>query len=150
MNKLTKYVSVVTAMMLAVAIQAAETTGTSALDTSAAPTTGSAESGRGSVGRAQFTTNVADREPVDDIATLQGEERRVYFFTELNDMIGHGAAHRWEYDGRFMNEVKFDVQGPRWRVWSYKTISPAVAGTWTVKVLNDNGEVIGEKSLVAE
>ena len=44
-------------------------------------------------------------------------------------------------------EVEFNVQGPRWRVWSSKKLIPQWTGDWKVSVINGAGEVISEKNL---
>jgi hypothetical protein len=98
---------------------------------------------RGNVARSVFTTAIQDREPTDKIKQ-SSEENRIYYFTELRDMSGQTATHRWEYNGKVMAEVNFDVRGPRWRVWSSKNFVPGWEGEWKVSVLNGAGEVISE------
>lgn len=101
----------------------------------------------GSVVRSAFTTEIADREPTENLQNLTNENGQVKFFTELRDMSGQTAIHRWEYDGKVVAEVKFNVKGPRWRVWSSKNLSPEWTGDWKVSVINAAGEVISEKNL---
>ncbi len=105
---------------------------------------------RGSVVRSAFTSSIEDREPVDAVDKVEGGDETIYFFTELRDMSGQTAKHRWEYNGEVMAEVEFNVNGPRWRVWSSKNLQPAWAGEWKVSVLNGANEVISEKTLVVE
>ena len=102
---------------------------------------------RGSVVRSIFTSGIDQREPVDKFNDMNSEQGRVYYFTELRDMSGQTAIHRWEFDGKVMAEVEFNVQGPRWRVWSSKSFVPGWAGEWKVSVLNGAGEVISEDIL---
>lgn len=102
---------------------------------------------RGSVVRSVFTTAVKDREPVDKLNKEKTDDNHIYFFTELRDMSGQTAIHRWEHDGKVAAEVKFNVRGPRWRVWSSKTFSPNATGEWKVSVINGAGEVIAEDML---
>ena len=102
---------------------------------------------RGSVVRSAFTRDIADREPTEDLQNLTNENGQVKFFTELRDMSGQTAIHRWEYDGKVVAEVKFNVKGPRWRVWSSKKFVPQWTGDWKVSVINAAGEVISEKKL---
>lgn len=102
---------------------------------------------RGSVIRSVFTTAVQEREPVDKLNNTEAEQERVFYFTELRDMSGQTAIHRWEKEGNVMAEVKFDVRGPRWRVWSSKSFQPTSAGEWKVSVLNGAGEIIAEETL---
>ena len=102
---------------------------------------------RGSVVRSAFTTAVNEREPTEDLQNLTNENGQVMFFTELRDMSGQTAVHRWQYDGKVVAEVEFKVGGPRWRVWSSKAMQPQWTGEWKVSVVNGAGEVISEKNL---
>lgn len=128
-----------------------EQTETQAADTqtpTASPATAAADTqagfSRGSVVRSIFTSAIEDREPVDKLENSLSDNDRVFYFTELRDMSGQTAIHRWEYDGEVIAEVKFDVRGPRWRVWSSKSFIPAWTGDWKVSVLNGAGETISE------
>ena len=113
----------------------------------AAPMEEQAGFSRGSVTRSAFTTVIEDREPKEDLSTLENAVPKVMYFTELRDMEGQTATHRWEYNGQVMAEVKFQVRGPRWRVWSSKSFVPGWTGKWKVSVLNAAGEVISEDEL---
>jgi hypothetical protein len=118
--------------------------------TEAAPAEALAEQSgfsRGSVVRSVFTSAVQEREPVDKLNDTGAEQERVFYFTELRDMSGQTAIHRWEKDGQVAAEVKFDVRGPRWRVWSSKSFLPENTGEWKVSVLNGAGEIIAEETL---
>jgi hypothetical protein len=101
----------------------------------------------GRVARSVFTTAIADREPVDTLQTIEALQQKIYFFTELLEMQGQTATHRWEYNGEVMAEVAFEVKGPRWRVWSSKNLQPEWLGEWKVSVLNGANEVISETIL---
>ena len=101
----------------------------------------------GTVARSAFTSSIMDREPVDTLQQLAAGEQKVYFFSELRDMEGQTATHRWELNGEVMAEVAFEVKGSRWRVWSSKNLQPHWAGEWKVSVLNGASEVISETSM---
>jgi hypothetical protein len=108
-----------------------------------------AESGAdtGHVKRANFSSVIHDREPGDNLTELIGNTEQVYFFTELRDLTGQVVVHSWEYQGETLAEVRFKVSGPRWRVWSSKTLTPEMHGAWTVLVLDASGEILAEKTL---
>lgn len=91
------------------------------------------------VARVVFTTGIEDREPVDELAELRADAGQVYFFTELRGLEGRTVSHRWEYEGRVVADVPFEVGGPRWRVYSVKTMAPELVGTWTVMVVDESG-----------
>jgi len=98
------------------------------------------------VARAVFTSSVENREPVDTISTLSNDKNRIYFYTDLRGLGGQTVTHRWEYDGKTMGEIKFNVGGPRWRVWSSKTLLPQWTGEWRVEILDGAGNKISEAS----
>ncbi|MBD5771148.1 DUF2914 domain-containing protein [Marinomonas colpomeniae] len=96
----------------------------------------------GTIARAQFSTDVIDREPIDDIGPTvkveYGEIQNVYFFTDLRDMSGSQVVHRWKLDGDAQADVAFDIGGDRWRVWSSKRLLPGFDGTWSVDIVVDD------------
>ena len=102
---------------------------------------------RGSVMRSIFTNAIEDREPIDNMKSTGNSSNKIIYFTELRDMSGQMARHRWEHNGNVMAEVEFNVRGPRWRVWSSKSLMPQWEGEWKVSVLNAAGEVISEEMI---
>lgn len=104
----------------------------------------------GSVARAQFTTAVENREPVDKVSNLLNDKTRVYFFTEIKDAPNQKVTHRWEHNGKVMSEVNFDVGSSRWRVFSSKTLDPSWTGEWKVTVLDEAGSTLGANTFTYE
>ncbi len=100
---------------------------------------------RGTVARSVFTTLIDNREPVDKVQQVPQQKNDIIYFTELRDMAGQTAKHRWEFKGKIIAEVNFRVRGPRWRVWSKKSFAPGWSGDWKVSVVNGVGEVISEE-----
>lgn len=99
-----------------------------------------------SVSQAQFTTAVNNREPADNISTLDNSHNQVFFFTVLKDAAGQTITHRWQYNGQTMAEVKFEPKANHWRLWSSKTLLPSQTGTWTVEVVDGNGNVLTSRT----
>lgn len=93
----------------------------------------------GTVARATITSDVQNREPVDSLSTVTTDDAKIYYFTEIQDMAGHTVTHRWEYNGQVMAEINFEIGGPRWRVFSSKTMMPYWLGDWKVSVVDENG-----------
>jgi hypothetical protein len=106
--------------------------------------------GKANLSRAQFTTEVIDREPVDDVQALDTTADRVYFFTEFVGLSGGTLVHRWVYGGETAAEVPIHIGGPRWRAYSHKTLDPGSTGTWTVQVVDERGTIIAEHRLQYE
>jgi hypothetical protein len=100
----------------------------------------------GRVERGAFTTAVVDREPQDSLDTLSNRSREVFYFSEIRGVPGETITHRWEWDGKLMAEVSFDVGGPRWRAHSSKRLDPIWLGEWTVTVLDSAGRVLSSES----
>lgn len=101
----------------------------------------------GIISRAQFTSGIQDREPVDNLTELIGDTEMIYFFTELRDLTNQLVTHSWEYKGEVVAEIRFRVNGPRWRIWSNRTLTPDRNGHWSVVVMNADGEILAEKIL---
>ena len=91
------------------------------------------------VARAQFTTAIEDREPVDRVAVLSPPVDEIFFFTDLRNLQGHTVVHRWKYRGEVISQVPFEVGGPRWRVFSKKVLKPDEIGEWSVTVVDESG-----------
>jgi hypothetical protein len=100
------------------------------------------------VRRAVFTTNVVDREPVDELKSLTTDANKIYFFTEIVDFAGGTITHRWVYGGETAAEVTFDIGGPRWRVYSSKNLTLDRAGTWTVEIVDGKGNTLDRAEFV--
>ncbi len=100
------------------------------------------------VARAIVTSGISEREPVDDVNQLAADAGQAYFFTELRGMQGQRVVHRWEHKGQVMAEVGFDVNGPRWRVWSSKNLMPEWTGVWTLSVVDGAGEVMVSRDFI--
>lgn len=102
----------------------------------------------GEVSRAMFTLDVQDREPVLSVDSINsGAYNSISFFTELNEMTGHNVTHQWTYNDEVMFEKTFEVKGPRWRVWTSKTLIPDWTGAWTVNVLDEDRSVLHTRTL---
>lgn len=102
------------------------------------------------VARAQFTSAIENREPVDKVSNLLNDKNRVYFFSEIKDAPNQKITHRWEYNGKVMSEMNFDVGGERWRVFSSKTLDPSWTGEWKVSVLDEAGSTLGASTFTYE
>jgi len=98
------------------------------------------------VSRAQFTSRVLDREPIDSIERLSNERTSILFYSELRGLAGTTVRHRWEREGEPMAEVPFRVEANRWRVWSSKNLEPSALGTWTVSVVAADETVLATRS----
>jgi len=93
-----------------------------------------------SVARATLTTAIRDREPVDRICAV--ERPSILFFSELRGLKGREIRHRWIPNGQVRSVKPFKIGGDRWRVWSAISFAPAWAGTWTVEVVDERGQVL--------
>jgi hypothetical protein len=101
----------------------------------------------GTVSRALFTIGIDNHEPVIMVDSISADSYdSISFFTELNGMSGKTVTHQWVFDDKVMFEKSFEVNGDRWRVWTSKTLIPDWTGTWTVKVLNEDGSVLERKT----
>lgn len=101
---------------------------------------------KGAPTRAVFTTQIVDKEPVNALRTVSATAQQVYFFTELLNLSGKVATHRWSYKGQVVFSKEFRVGSDRWRVWTQKTITPYAGGMVVVQIMVD-GQVITQETL---
>jgi hypothetical protein len=98
------------------------------------------------VARAQFTTGIEAREPIDKVASVFSTNGKslttLYYFTELVNMNGETVTHRWMHDGAIVAEIPFRIGGDRWRVYSSKDLTRVMEGSWQVIVTDTQGDVI--------
>lgn len=95
---------------------------------------------------AQFTTEVVNREPTDQVTFVSNDIRKIFFFSDLRGLTGQTVTHRWIYRGEVTAEVAFEVGGPRWRVWSSKDLIEDWVGDWTVEIVRGDGEVLAAET----
>ena len=100
----------------------------------------------GYVETSTFTTGIADRAPQDTIKTLGNDHNRIFYFTDVRDMTGETLTHRWEFNGQVMAEVHFEIGGPRWRVYSSKTLEPVWLGDWTASAVDSTGRTLSSNT----
>lgn len=97
------------------------------------------------ISNAEFAMEIKDRTPLNIIEELDNSFGKIYFFTNIRNLQGQSIRHRWIYKNKVMAEVEFDINGPRWRVWSSKNLWSTWLGEWSVEVLNANSEVLYKK-----
>jgi len=90
--------------------------------------------------RAQFTTTIKNRNPVNNLKSVDTAYKNVYFFVTVRNCNDCEIEHEWWYRGKKVSAVDGDIKSDKYRWWSKKNISGRL-GDWTVKVfLNGNLE----------
>ncbi len=104
--------------------------------------------------RAQLTSAVKDREPVDllpsPIRVSGGGVDRITFFSEVRGLAGQRVSHRWEHEGRTMADIALSVGADTWRMHSSKRVTPAMTGNWRVVVVDGGGAELASVPFVLE
>lgn len=84
------------------------------------------------------------RAVVGEAATFPSDGERVYCLTRVHGMSPPTTVtHVWYFEGKTMARVDLSVGSQNWRTWSYKTYKPEMTGFWEVKVLDEDGMVLG-------
>ncbi|MFQ5990163.1 MAG: DUF2914 domain-containing protein [Candidatus Methylomirabilales bacterium] len=101
--------------------------------------------------RGVLATEVINREPAETFSPIPAEIGRLYYFTEV---IEAGPPmeilHVWSWRDRNVSEIPLQVQGQRFRTWSYKTIPPTWTGEWRVEARTPEGAVLSSRSFQVE
>ncbi len=90
------------------------------------------------VTEAVITTQISNREPVDNVEVYPAQMGKLYCFTRVEGATAEETAveHVWSYEGREMARVTLPVRSARWRTYSSKKILPEWKGNWQVKVVD--------------
>lgn len=87
----------------------------------------------------QLTGRMDGLEPGPPLAlplpVSRGEER-VYLFTELRGLSGRTVVHRWELNGRVIQERQLPAKSAAWRTYSGLRITSSMTGSWRVAVVD--------------
>jgi hypothetical protein len=95
------------------------------------------------VEEAVITTDVQDRQPLDNLSTVAADVGQVYCWTRITGVQDEtDIEHVWFRAGEEMARVSLRVAGPNWRTWSSKTILPEWTGEWRVDVVGPDGTVL--------
>ncbi len=92
------------------------------------------------------------RTPGDTIRQISASQLRregLYAYTSINAPRGleERIYHVWRRDGEEVDRIALDIHGGRkegYRAWTHKrNFPPEVAGRWQVRVLTEDGQMIG-------
>ena len=93
--------------------------------------------------RAQFTTQIANKEPVDNLKKLENVFTSVYFFSDIRNCVGCKVEHVWYLNGKHVYTRTSTAKYARHRTWSRKTLTNDMLGKWMVKVKIDGDVKVG-------
>jgi hypothetical protein len=77
------------------------------------------------VPRAQFTSEVVDREPTNQVFQADKDCGQITLFAELRGMAGSSVDFIWVSSGEVVHVSNFEIGSDRWRVWSTKEVRQA-------------------------
>jgi len=96
--------------------------------------------------RVQLVSNIYKKEPVNKLSYFvmgpADRAKKVYLFTQLNNITGQLIEHQWWYKGEMKFSKKFTALGKRWRCSSSKNLSRFEQGKWLIKVLDENQKLL--------
>ncbi|MBA1190354.1 DUF2914 domain-containing protein [Pseudomonas entomophila] len=98
------------------------------------------------------STQVQGREPGDSLKQVDVDQLRrngLYAYTAINAPRGldERIYHVWQLNGQEVDRIALDIHGGRkegYRAWTHKqNFPPDPTGRWQVRVLTEDGQVIG-------
>ncbi|MFI3186585.1 MAG: DUF2914 domain-containing protein [Methylococcaceae bacterium] len=104
--------------------------------------------------RSLLTYGIENKEPVGKIASsvkVSGKKPTwIYYFTEFRAMKGMSFYHEWFKNGVLVFRPLVVISDDRWRASSRKLLSDSDKGKWIVKLVDEKGQLLDEKSFKAE
>jgi hypothetical protein len=102
------------------------------------------------VRRALLTYEINNKEPVGEIAQTvnvsQTKPVPVYYYTELYKMNGRKVYHEWLQNGAIVSRQELIISADRWRTSSRRLLTDNAKGNWTVRLVDENGQLLNEKT----
>lgn len=92
-----------------------------------------------------LTHGINDREPMGTTEQFDTDDALGFAFARLNnDGTPTNVSFIWELDNQVHASIDMSVgTSPGWRTWSSVTLRP---GTWRVKLMDESGLMLAEKS----
>ncbi len=92
-----------------------------------------------------LTSGVADREPVDKVASFKAEDNKAFIFARIkNTDVPTKVNFVWYMDNVERARVAMTVgTSGRWRTWSSSNIG---TGNWRVDLVDQSGNVLAQKT----
>ncbi|MDO6685682.1 MULTISPECIES: DUF2914 domain-containing protein [unclassified Agarivorans] len=101
--------------------------------------------------RAQLTSAIKQREPVDSLTVVKlDQQSKIYLFSELRNMQDQQIQVHWYQDERLRASVDLAIGGQRWRTNSSKQFDKHSRGHWRVAIFNQQQQLIFEQNFVVE
>ncbi len=95
--------------------------------------------------RAVLADAVRKHQPVQEFSgdlPAAAVTKRVYFFTEVQNVATRRLTHRWEYRGKAVAQIAFFPGRKTWTGASNKQITPQMQGAWRVVLLDEHGTAL--------
>lgn len=107
------------------------------------------ERGHPNVVRAQLTSGIQQREPIDSIDQIslaQKASRPIFFFLHLQEFKNEKIIVEWFYQDKRIAKVTLQTGGDDWRTYSSKMLNKARLGLWRVVAIDQSGNLLAERS----
>ena len=102
-----------------------------------------------SVSDMAFGTGIESRHITGVDTAFSVDAGRIYCWTVItNAAAGDTIYHTWTLGDRAVQRIPLWVEGRRYRTHTYKSLSKAMAGTWTVEVTDRDGNMLAKESVV--
>jgi len=93
--------------------------------------------------RAQLTSNILSKEPMDNIEQLSLQEQtKLYLFTEIHGKNNQKIYHRWIFKKKLIAQITLNVRNSPWRTYSSKNFDETMVGQWEVQVVDQNDNIL--------
>jgi hypothetical protein len=105
---------------------------------------------KNTITRALLTLNIKNNEPVAELnpplILATKKAITVYYFVEVADMKDRVVFHEWWLGNKLINRKKITISNnEKWRTVSHQLVAFAAKNNWSVKIVDESGQLINEK-----
>ena len=96
--------------------------------------------------KSQFTSGIKKLKPIDNLGNKirlkNNKTSKIYYYTVIEGQKGNKLTHRWIYNGKSVANISSKITQKRQVMYSSKTVTRNMAGTWQVLILNHKGNIL--------
>ncbi len=91
---------------------------------------------------AEVCLKVEERQSVGTAERFASDVGSLACFSRITGGEGQTVVHAWIHEGTTRARVELQVGSDSWRTWSTKQILPSWTGSWEVKIMTPEGQVL--------
>ena len=98
-----------------------------------------------------IATAIEDREPVAPGSLFSKDAERLVCHSRMASEVATTVTHIWYRNGELMASIPLHIgAAASWRTWSSKAMFPAIAASWRVDIVAEDGTLLAQADFTVQ